>query len=55
MDDERLTALEEKYGEEKAEILVSVPEEMLAGIPDDQILEMDLDSLKDLANALEPR
>ena len=55
VDDERLTALEEKYGVEKAEILVSVPEEMLAGIPEDQLLEMDLDSLKDLANALEPR
>ncbi|MDF1537528.1 MAG: HEAT repeat domain-containing protein [Candidatus Thorarchaeota archaeon] len=54
-EDERVSILAEKYGEEKAEILAAIPEEMLAGIPDDQIEEMDIDSLKDLASALEPR
>ncbi len=54
-EDERFNALSDKFGEDKAEILISVPEEMLSGIPDDQIQEMDLDSLKDLADALEPR
>jgi len=54
-DDGRLQSLSKKFGEEKAKILANVPEEMLAGIPDDQIEEMDIDSLKDLADALEPR
>ncbi|MFW9953163.1 MAG: HEAT repeat domain-containing protein [Candidatus Thorarchaeota archaeon] len=54
-DDVRISALIEKYGEEKAKILSNIPEEMLAGIPEDQIQEMDIDSLKDLADALEPR
>ena len=54
-DGTRLQQLIDKFGEEKAEILLSVPEEMLAGIPDDQIEEMDIDALKDLADALEPR
>lgn len=53
--DDRLQILIDKFGEEKAEILRNVPEEMLAGIPDDQIEEMDIDALKDLADALEPR
>jgi hypothetical protein len=55
VDENLLRELVDKYGEEKAEILISVPPEMLEGIPEDQIKEMDLDSLKDLANALEPR
>ncbi|MFW9932763.1 MAG: hypothetical protein ACFFDR_08905, partial [Candidatus Thorarchaeota archaeon] len=53
--DDRFQILIDKFGEEKAEILRNVPEEMLAGIPDDQIEEMDIDALKDLADALEPR
>ncbi len=52
---DRLGMLTEKFGEEKAAILISIPEEMLGGIPDDQIKEMDVDSLKDLADALVPR
>jgi hypothetical protein len=45
----------EKYGEEKAELLVTIPEVMLEGIPEDQIQEMDLETLKGLTQALEPR
>ncbi len=55
MADARFQTLTDKYGEEKAEILLSIPEDMLAGIPDDQIEEMDIDSLRDLADALAPR
>jgi len=53
--DVSVATLAEKYGNEKAEILATIPQEMLAGIPEDQIEEMDIDSLKDLASALEPR
>ncbi|MHA2068656.1 MAG: HEAT repeat domain-containing protein, partial [Candidatus Thorarchaeota archaeon] len=51
-DELRLQDFTEKYGEDKAEVLVSVPEEMLAGIPEEQILEMDLETLKALVQAL---
>lgn len=54
-EDSRFLELKKKFGEEKADILLHVPEEMLGGIPDDQIKEMDIDSLKDLADALGPR
>ncbi len=54
-DEDLLKELADKYGKEKAAILIAVPPEMLEGIPEEQIKEMDLDSLKDLANALEPR
>jgi hypothetical protein len=53
--DPRLQGFIEKYGEEKAELLVSIPEVMLEGIPEDQIQEMDLETLKGLTQALEPR
>ncbi len=52
-DELRLKEFTEKYGEEKANVLVSVPGEMLSGIPEDQILEMDLETLKALVQALE--
>jgi hypothetical protein len=52
-DERRLQGFTEKYGEEKANILAPVPDEMLAGIPEEQILEMDLETLKALVQALE--
>jgi hypothetical protein len=45
----------DKYGEEKAELLITIPDVMLEGIPEDQIEEMDLETLKGLTQALEPR
>jgi hypothetical protein len=53
--DPRMQEFVEKYGEEKAELLITIPEVMLEGIPEDQIQEMDLDTLKGLTQALEPR
>ena len=52
-DERRLQEFTEKYGEEKAKVLAGVPDEMLAGIPEEQIHEMDLDTLKALVQALE--
>jgi hypothetical protein len=52
-DERRLQEFTEKYGEEKASVLATVPDEMLAGIPEEQIHEMDLDTLKALVQALE--
>ena len=51
----RMTKLVEKFGKEKAEVLVSIPEHLLEDIPEDQIKEMDMETLKGLAQALEPR
>jgi len=53
--DPRLAEFTKKYGKEKAAILVSIPEVMLEGIPEDQIKEMDMETLEGLAQALEPR
>jgi len=53
-EDERRRVLAEKYGEERAEILVMIPPDMLVGIPEEQIQEMDLDTLRDLTRALAP-
>jgi hypothetical protein len=53
--DPRMQEFIDKYGEEKAELLISIPEVMLEGIPEDQIQEMDLETLKGLTQALEPR
>lgn len=53
--DPRKQSLIDKYGEEKAELLITIPEVMLEGIPEEQIEEMDLDTLKGLTQALEPR
>ena len=53
--DPRLEEFIEKYGKEKAELLVTIPESMLEGIPDEQIREMDLETLQSLTQALEPR
>lgn len=54
-EDPRMTEFVSKYGKEKAMILVSIPEVMLEGIPEEQIREMDLETLQGLAQALEPR
>ncbi|MHA2153154.1 MAG: HEAT repeat domain-containing protein [Candidatus Thorarchaeota archaeon] len=53
--DPRLQEFIDKYGEEKAELLVTIPDVMLEGIPEDQLEEMDLETLKGLTQALEPR
>ncbi len=53
--DPRLQEFIDKFGYEKAELLISIPEVMLEGIPEDQIQEMDLETLKGLTQALEPR
>jgi len=54
-DDPRMAEFIEKYGEEKASLLVTIPEAMLEGIPEEQIKEMDLETLDGLKQALEPR
>ena len=54
-DDPRMTGFVEKYGEEKANILITIPESMLEGIPEEQIKEMDMETLEGLKQALEPR
>jgi hypothetical protein len=53
--DPRIQGFIDKYGQEKAELLISIPDVMLEGIPEDQIEEMDLETLKGLTQALEPR
>jgi hypothetical protein len=54
-DDPRMTDFVEKYGEEKANILITIPEAMLEGIPEEQIKDMDMETLEGLKQALEPR
>ncbi|MHA1637931.1 MAG: HEAT repeat domain-containing protein [Candidatus Thorarchaeota archaeon] len=49
-----LESLTKKFGDEKAAILILMPPDMLEGIPDEQIDAMDEDTLKGLADALEP-
>ncbi|MHA3963578.1 MAG: HEAT repeat domain-containing protein [Candidatus Thorarchaeota archaeon SMTZ1-45] len=53
--DPRMDTFIEKYGKEKAQLLISIPDVMLEGIPEEQIAEMDLETLKGLTQALEPR
>jgi hypothetical protein len=53
--DPRMQEFVDKYGKEKAELLITIPEVMLEGIPKEQIEEMDLETLKGLTQALEPR
>ncbi|MFQ5832169.1 MAG: HEAT repeat domain-containing protein [Candidatus Thorarchaeota archaeon] len=53
-EEKRLGEFTEKYGEEKAQVLMTVTEDMLVGIPEEQIQEMDLETLKALLQALEP-
>jgi hypothetical protein len=50
----RLEQFTEKYGTEKAEVLVTVSDDMLEGIPTEQLEEMDVETLKALVQALEP-
>ena len=45
--------LTEKFGPEKAELLITIPENVLAGIPEEQIQEMDMETLHGLTDALE--
>ncbi|TFG33970.1 HEAT repeat domain-containing protein [Candidatus Thorarchaeota archaeon] len=54
-DDPRMEEFVKKYGKEKAELLITIPESMLEGIPEEQIKEMDLETLQGLSQALEPR
>ena len=54
-DDPRMQEFVEKYGEEKANLLITIPESMLEGIPEEQIKEMDMETLEGLKQALEPR
>ena len=54
-DDPRMTDFVRKYGEEKANLLITIPEAMLEGIPEEQIKEMDLETLEGLKQALDPR
>jgi hypothetical protein len=51
----RMKELVDKFGQEKAELLINIPDVMLDGIPEDQIQEMDMETLKGLTQALEPR
>ncbi|MHA1960953.1 MAG: HEAT repeat domain-containing protein [Candidatus Thorarchaeota archaeon] len=53
-DDKRFTDFIEKYGLEKAKVLIAMPKEMVEGIPEETIEEMDMDTLKGLSEALEP-
>ncbi len=50
--EEESDELVQKYGRKKARLLRSIPEDVLAGIPEDQIREMDEESLKGLADAM---
>ena len=54
-DDPRMQEFVAKYGEEKANLLITIPESMLEGIPEEQIKEMDMETLEGLKQALEPR
>ena len=54
-DDPKMAEFIEKYGKEKAELLITIPVAMLEGIPEEQIKEMDLETLDGLKQALEPR
>ncbi|MFX0045666.1 MAG: HEAT repeat domain-containing protein [Candidatus Hermodarchaeota archaeon] len=54
VDEKRLKEYTGKYGEEKAQLLMTIPEDMLVGIPEEQIEEMDLETLRALLQALEP-
>jgi hypothetical protein len=55
VEDLRWQGFVDKYGEEKADLLIAVSPEMLEGIPQEQIADMDMDTLKSLVQALEPR
>ncbi|MHA1903729.1 MAG: HEAT repeat domain-containing protein [Candidatus Thorarchaeota archaeon] len=53
--DPKMQMFTDKFGEDKASLLVAMPEDMLEGIPEEQIHEMDMETLKGLLDALEPR
>jgi len=55
VEDLRWHQFADEYGEEKANLLITVSPEMLEGIPQEQIADMDIDTLKSLVQALEPR
>ena len=51
--EERMKELTEKYGASKAKIMINIPDNMLESIPEEQLKEMDDETLKGLAQALE--
>lgn len=53
--DPRWQELAKAYGEAKADLLIRVPTNMLEGLPSEQILAMDMETLKGLTEALKPR
>ncbi|UCE09661.1 MAG: HEAT repeat domain-containing protein [Candidatus Thorarchaeota archaeon] len=53
-DDKRFAEFIEKYGLEKAKVLIAMPKDMVDGIPEETIDEMDMETLKGLSEALEP-
>jgi HEAT repeat protein len=53
--DSRWEELAKAYGVAKADLLIQVPEHMLQGLPPEQILAMDMETLKGLTDALKPR
>jgi hypothetical protein len=53
--DPKMQMFTDKFAEDKASLLVAMPEDMLEGIPEEQIHEMDMETLKGLLDALEPR
>ncbi len=55
VEDLRWQGFVDEYGEAKADLLITVSPEMLEGIPQEQIADMDVDTLKSLVQALEPR
>jgi hypothetical protein len=55
VEDLRWQQFADKYGEEKANLLITVSPEMLEGIPQEQIADIDIGTLKSLVQALEPR
>jgi len=53
--DMRWKELANAYGEAKADLLIQVPPHMLEGLPPEQIRDMDIETLKNLTEALKPR
>ncbi len=52
--DSKLAELTNKFGEEKAKILVKLPPDMLSGFKDEDIEQMDIETLQSLLDALGP-
>jgi hypothetical protein len=54
-EDRKFKEFSDKFGEEKAKLLVRIPPDVLVGLPDDQISAMDVESLKELLDAFTQR